>query len=401
MGEWWNPFDDENGAFNGSGPTGGYGAGHHSVRGQPQAGQAVNQGNFALNYNGGGTAVTQNAQGLQTDAGNVANQLIQTGQQAGNNVSNAGYQLAQQGNQYAQQGQQTNPLQQANQAQAQAQLNQANQNAAAQMGTARELAAAGGQDTLSAANAQLQQGTNQALNSAMSVAKSGQGFGGSAATLAQAAQAAPQAIANQANQAAMLAAGESQARANRQMAGLQGAGSLLGQAGSQQLQGAGQQAQMEQQNALLRQQGIEANNQLGLGYGNLGLGYNQAALQGVAQGNELAQQSMQNAANAGLGQQLQAGQLGLGGQQLDLQAAQLAQEGNISYEQALNQLYGMDVQSQLGNRQQDIQKDTDAFNAFAGAVGSLGAAAAMSDRRAKTNIEATSLRRRYMALGGM
>ncbi len=403
MGDWWNPFDDANGAFQGGSDSGTSpaGPGHHSVRGTPQAGTPVNQANFGINYNGGGTAVTQNAQGIQDSAGNVSNALIGTGQQAGANVAGAGAQLGMMGQGYANQGNSPgNALQQGNYGQANAAISQARQNQAAQGGYAAQLAGAGGQDTLSAANATLNQGTNNALNSAMSIAKSGQGFGGSAASLAQAAQAAPGVIANQANQAAILAANESQAKAQREMAGYQGAGAMLNAANAQQLQGAGLQSQQEQQNALLRQQGLEANTQRQLGLGQLGLGYNQAALQGIQAGNQLGQQSMQNAAQLGLESQLQAGQLGLGGQQLDLQAAQLAQQGNISYEQALNELYGMDIGSQIQNRGMDQQSSRDWVSGVTGTIGAIGSVAAMSDRRTKTNVQLTNLRKRYAALGG-
>ncbi len=84
------------------------------------------------------------------------------------------------------------------------------------------------QEGPSAAQAQLQSGTNQALNSQLALARSGRGFGGNAAAMGQAQGNVADIQANAANQAAMLRAQENanwrgrQASNLGQVAGMQG-----------------------------------------------------------------------------------------------------------------------------------------------------------------------------------
>jgi hypothetical protein len=139
----------------------------------------------------------------------------------GTQASNIGYDMARQ---YANRGPQ--------------QGDWAQQNAALGMssGYGTQLAGLESQQGPSAAQAQLQQGTNQAMGSQIAMARSGRGFGGGAgaAGLAQSNMAGIQA--NQANQAAQLRAQEDAAWRQRQAANLgsaagiqQGIGQQYGQ----------------------------------------------------------------------------------------------------------------------------------------------------------------------------
>jgi len=82
----------------------------------------------------------------------------------------------------------------------------------------------------SAAQAQLQTGTNQALNSQLALARSGHGFGGGAAAMGLAQGNTAGIQANQANQSGMLRAQEDAAWRGRQAANL---GTVAGQQGQQ------------------------------------------------------------------------------------------------------------------------------------------------------------------------
>jgi hypothetical protein len=85
---------------------------------------------------------------------------------------------------------------------------------------AMQLAGLEAQQGPSGAQAQLQGGTNQALASQLALARSGRGFGGNAAAAGQAAGNAAGIQANQANQAAGLAAQENAAWRGRQASNL-------------------------------------------------------------------------------------------------------------------------------------------------------------------------------------
>lgn len=149
----------------------------------------------------------------------------------------------------------------------------------------------------SAAQAQLQQGTNQALAGQMALARSGRGFGGNAASagLAQGNVAGIQA--NQANSAAMLTAQEDAAFRGRQASNLSNIAGFQGQQSTANLQaalaGRGQNdAMFGQQTALGDQayfsgQGVQQN-----AYG-LGLQGVNTSLQGQGLANNVRGQEMQ------------------------------------------------------------------------------------------------------------
>lgn len=220
------------------------------------------------------------------------------------------------------------------------------------LGSARaygmSLAALERQQGPSAAQAQLQQGTNQAMGSQIALARSGRGFGGGAgaAGLAQGNLAGLQA--NQANQAAMLRSQEEAARRQRQAA------NLVGAAGIQ--QGIGQQYGQQQGTDLnAYYQNQQQNDQAALGWAGYG---SDAYTSGV--GLNFAGQDL---ANNVRGQELNAGM------QLD-----------DRYLRAWAAANGQDV----AGRQEDRADRQET----AGYIGAGAAALAqLSDVRAKKNIE--------------
>lgn len=197
----------------------------------------------------------------------------------------------------------------------------------------------------SAAQAQLQQGTNQAMGSQVALARSGRGFGGGAAATGQAQSNLAGIQANQANQAGALRAQEDAAWRARQ------AGNL-GQAANIQ-QGIGQ------------QYGQQAQADLGAYYQNQG--QNDSAAMGFAGlGAQAGQQGYQtNLLGQGLGNDIRGTE----------QAGNLAQEDNILREMAARQGWT------LGQQQRQDQKDAATLNAV-----TTGVATVSSDVRAKKDI---------------
>lgn len=225
----------------------------------------------------------------------------------------------------------------------------AQQNQAAAMGrtpvsgadTARSQAAYGGLMNMargpegpSAAQAQLQQGTNQAMASQLALARSGRGMGESASAMRNAQMQGAGIAANQANQSAMLRANESQAYRGQQMQAYNAAGGL-----AQGMTGAGL-------------QGRALNDQTGLAYGQQNLAATQAGQQGANQGFGL-----QNTVNVG---QLQ---------------------GNMGYEQGLNGIYATNM-----GKPQEAGSTPDWMPYMQAGV---AAASLFSDERVKTNVEKT------------
>ena len=145
----------------------------------------------------------------------------------------------------------------------------------------------------SAAQAQLQTGTNQALSSQLALARSGRGFGGNAAAMGQAQGNVAGIQANMANQSAMLRAQEDAAWRQRQAANMSSAAGIAQGAGSQ--YGGQSQANL---NAYLQNQ--QQNDAAALGYA--GQGQN-AYNQGVA-----LNQSGMGLQNQIRGQEMQGGQ---------------------------------------------------------------------------------------------
>jgi len=230
----------------------------------------------------------------------------------------------------------------------------------------------------SAAQAQLNMGTDQALNSQLAMARSAGGFGESSGAMAQAQQNAAGIQSNAANQAGMLRANEDQAYRARQLQALGMSGDALGQGRAADL-------------ALGQQQ---------IGQGQFGT---QTALQ---------QTQMNDALRQGLiGQGLQAQNMGLAGQaqgigaqnqanQLALDSARAQQAGTMGLEGTRADVYGMDQQAHATTRDQNQQNSMNWIQGITGGIGALGQLAGLSDRRSKKNIEHEDLSRVYRALGG-
>lgn len=284
----------------------------------------------------------------------------------------------------------------------QANFNPATQAIANQQGIAAQLANAANRTTDSGAQAQLRQGIDEAIASQMAIARSGSGFGANAAGLNQAAGGAGALIGQQASQSALLKAQTDQADAARQLQALGAAGEQYGAAG-------GAQAQMASRAAELQLAGLTANDARAQALSELAHQYGSEGFQGQMAAQQLGLESAfrtnqqtfdQMLAAQGLG--LEAGQQRLGAEGLELQGANLALGGREAYESALNQIYGIDKGVELGNRQLENDADMQNLSAILGTIGTGAAIVGgfMSDRRAKTNIEHDSLRRRYAALSG-
>jgi hypothetical protein len=421
-----NPFDDEEGMFQGK-----YDndverqAAQVAARGKPKAGAGPDINNYSLNNDGSGIAgqqqlsynIGQNAvaagdavgagaraygQSIQGQADSRSRNLDQSAYGA----TLAGQELSAQAQQAQTRGAPTVDYSGANQA-----LAGAGQAGQSQMGIAQQLAGQANRDTGSAAQAQMQQGTNEAINAAMSIAKSGNGFGGSAASLAQAAQQAPGAIANQANQSAMLRAGEDQANAQRQLQALGAAGQAYQGAGAQALQGGQLSADMQQRAAGLQLQGMAQNDALELGRRQAALGYTQTGLQGSTEAQQLGMQGSLAAAQLGTDATLaglqygtnaamQGQQLGMTAEELQLQRAIAERQGYQDYEQQLTDIYAIDSGATTAAQANETQKQGNALGVLGAAGGAVAGAAMLSDERAKANIETKSLRERYAALSG-
>jgi hypothetical protein len=406
-------------------PSGGLGDGQHghqgAARGSPRAGVAPSVSSYQLNGDPDYLRqIQQQASALGVDAGNNGNYFNQNAQDISgqaNGLAQSGQGLAAQA---AQMGQAQNDFfgeQAGNVRSRQAptttygqQLGQ-QQNLsaaanAAQMGLAQQLQGYAAQpEGPSAAQAQLQQGTNQALASQLALARSGRGLGESATGLSQAGEQASGIVANQANQSAALRAQETQAYRQNQLNALGASGQALGAAQSGSLGLAGQNAQLGQFNTQTALQQQQANDAMASNLYGYGLQGQQLGLQG--------QQLGFTAQNQGIAQQLAAQQFGSGAQSqalaeratalgLNVSATQAQQQGMENYEQELSNLYGMDIGAQNANRQLNQQSSRDTVNGVLGAVSTLGSLAAASDRRMKRKIvdKGDELGAVYRALGG-
>jgi len=208
-------------------------------------------------------------------------------------------------------------------------------------------------DGPSAAQAQLQKGTNQALASQVALARSGGGLGENAAMMGQAGRNAAGIQAANANNAATLRAEEFARGRDRQLQGYQASGNILGQ----QRQGTAAEAGMELDAQAQRDQ--------------TALGYSAEERANRA----LSSDTSQRAFDASMG----AADLGLKGETL-------ATAGRTAYEQALEEQYlnrmGFDKQRR-DERQARKDKKTDTI---LGVLSGVGSWVKGSDIRGKQNI---------------
>lgn len=213
----------------------------------------------------------------------------------------------------------------------------------------------------SAAQAQLQSGTNQALSGQLALMRSGGTAGQTAAAADNARFNSAGIQANQANASAALRAQETAAHRDRQMGALGMAGQMQGAAAGIYGQGADratQQAQFNAQNRLAQQQ---ANDQTALA------GWNQASQSyGAGYGQQLAaQQAASQASGAGYNAYYQGMQGGLAGQMANLQ-------GSMGYEGDLGNIYGAELTHQTNMRGLDQQVDRDRAAAASGTIEAFG-----------------------------
>jgi hypothetical protein len=336
--------------------------------GTPRGGGQIDANNFNL-----GNDANYNANFQQNQAG-VANQG-QSLSQLASGYGAQGQGLMAAGNAAGQRG---GPVTAYNPAVNQ--LQTGSQNAGQQQyGLANQLQTlAGAPQGPSAAQAQLNMGTDQALNSQLAMARSSSGFGESSGAMANAQQNAAGIQSNAANQAGMLRANEDQAFRARQLQALGMSGDALGQGRAADLALSGQQigqGQFGTQTSLQQQQ---MNDALQQGLIGQGLQAQNMGLAGMAQG---------------IGAQNQANQLAL-------EAARAQQQGTMGLEGTRADVYGMDQQAHDRTRELNQQNSQNWIGGVTGALGAIGSLAGLSDRRAKKNIEHEDLSRVYRALGG-
>lgn len=246
----------------------------------------------------------------------------------------------------------------------------------------------------SAAQAQLQQGTNQALSAQLAAARSGSGFGESANAMQGAQANAAGIMSNNANAAAATAANEQAQFQQNRLAALQGAGNIRQGENAQQ-----QQAQLQALGLSGEELAAGRNADLGLS--------GQLMQQGQFQtGAELNQRGMNNQQQLGLygiGNTMGNDALTqeLNANQLQLQGANSQMQGTMGYEGNLNDIYATDS----GEHDKTRELDQSAGQAGLGAVSGLMSAAApalamLSDRRGKKKIKRSSFDEQYAAIVG-
>ncbi len=318
----------------------------HTVQG-PSGGGWGQSGTAAAGYNAGAAARGQQIAG---QAGATGGAINAEGYAAGQrNAPNTQY-----GNQYRNLGDQARGTADAYNSQAASSTQQDRQLAAL-----NNFASAG--EGPSAAQAQLQAGSDAAQRSAMSMARSGRGAGDSASALRDASFNNATTQGTVAGQSAQLRAQETEAYKQRQLAALNaamgGAGAIrAGDATAAQIaqgtraQDLGFQGQQDQRSQFGTTSQLQAQ------------GQNDAARQGLY--------------NTGLGYQ----QMGLQGELGYGQLGQNALNAQTDYELAQQQ---MQLDANKANQQADLEKDSGIVGMAASAVGSL-----FSDERLKKNIKA-------------
>lgn len=353
-----------------------------ATRGQPSGGLGPNYNNYLLgndpnwlnDFAQGGASLNQQAQSLGGTGQTIGQQYGSAAADLGNSYGAAATGARQRGAPPTTYDASLGQVQKSNQ-----------QGGASQYGLAQQLQGFAAQPQgPSAAQAQLQQGTDAALAASVAAARSGTGFGESANALEAAGGQAASTIGNAGAQAAQLRAQEDQAHRAQQLAALGASGQALeaGRAGDLGLaQQLAQQGQFGTQTAL-QQTGL--NDQLASNlYGN-----QLQAWQLGLQGQQFGQQSAENA----LAYQQQE-------QQQQLAAAQAQQQGTMGYEGDLNTLYQTDMQHNIESRKLDQQRDKDRVNGVASVIGSV-AGAFLSDRRTKRRIRNADLDQVFRDLAG-
>jgi hypothetical protein len=261
-------------------------------------------------------------------------------------------------------------------------------NASDQRGIAQRLQAfADGPAPESAAQAQLQQGTNAAMEAGLSLARSGGGFGESAASLGQAGRNATSAVANAGAESARLRAQEEQAWREQQLQAFGQAGDIYAGARSADLAEAGLLGGQAEYLTDAELRAREQNDAAALGW---------AGVEQGAYGQQLDALGMES------GMQDLATGYDFDALGLDLAAEEAALGGRISQEEINQANYAAELQHQLGARELDQAKYSSWISGGLGAASAVGAAALMfSDQDLKKKIRPRDdLSDTYAALGG-
>jgi len=238
---------------------------------------------------------------------------------------------------------------------------------------AQQLAGIENESAPSAAQAQLQSGLNQAQQSSLAMARSGRGFGGSAAALNQAAVLNANASQQAVNSSAQLRASEVAAERTRQAQNLQGAAGIQQGASGQMTQQQQMGASLGMQKAAMLQQQQDAASQVALG---LGQQYGQAG-----------QFQSQLAANTALG----VGQQQLGQQQLS--------SGSALQNASQNDTYGLGLYN-LGLNAQEAGANIGLEGSVAGAnLGMGGIGMNIGAQQAAGGLEQTGFGTQAGAIG--
>ncbi len=303
-------------------------------------------GGYAPNYWYGGDPNDPNP--IATGAVNKANQTGDAGLQLGQYAINRGDQMYGQGQTTAAQ-REGDAVHFNNRAVQQGDFGAQNQS----------LGALGGLEATqgpSAAQAQLQGGTNQAMASQLAMARSGRGLGGNAAAMGQAQGNMAGIQANQANQAAGLRAQEDAAWRGRQ------ASNLTNVAGFQ-----GQQAQAN------------------LGAAVQGRSQNDAMVQGMLGLGQSAYQYGGEQGMRGYGMAMEGVDRSLAGQGLANDVRGQEMQGNQAYEDAKLRAWAAEKGYDLAQQQASDQKDAATISAVSSGVATYGGGG-RSDIRSKKNI---------------
>jgi hypothetical protein len=235
-------------------------------------------------------------------------------------------------------------------------------------------------DGPSAAEAQLNAGAQQTAAQNVALASSGRGMGGSAAAR-RAAMGQNAQVMGQTNAAdAVLRANEEATRKQEAMQAAGAAGGLYGNA-----------AGIDQGNlaavANARNAAVGNANQLGLGLANAGVSALGQGISGANAGANTQLGAMMNAGQLALGATGQAASTELAGQQLQNQTNMNALQGTEAYEGNLLGQRGQSMGAQATNQANAQANQQTMLNAVTSTAGTgIGAAALLSDRRAKKDI---------------
>lgn len=246
----------------------------------------------------------------------------------------------------------------------------------------------------SGAQAMLTQGTNDALNAQLALARSGSGFGESAASLGSAGRNAAAAVAAKANESARLKAQEGQAWQDQRLQAFGQAGDIYGADRAAALQEAGLLGEQAEYLTEADLRATEMNDAAALGWADAENAAYGTATQGFGTAAD-ARAAEAAAYNDAYGLELDSWGMGL-------DAEKAALEGRMGQEQINSDIYQAELGHQTQMRDLDQKKSQGVVSGVMGGLAAAGGIAAMfSDEKLKTKIkERDDLGETYAALGG-